>query len=632
MITFRRYALVFTVPAALCVLLLSACGDVPSSDVSLNDRGEMDLAAAVEAGGKADIGKRAKVLDDIALDSFIEGRFDDRTRVYAYTFEAKAGAVVNVAFTAAAGEGASSLRPGEDLDTVIALYGPMDGRTAGERIFYVDDEGASLQGQLPAFEVALDGRYMVALSTWDDPGAGEYLIEVACEGTDFQCRRPPPKADCRAETLYIQGRTQLRTDTWDQCEVVVLESVTLPQGEILSIRPGTTVKANYIGDDGYGEVQLRVDGLLQAIGTEAHPVVFTALKDGWNGLVLRGDSHTLEHVYVEKAKTAIQIDGHHSTLSDLNINTVQDGLRFNPSSTGTVVQRATITGVTGVGIRLQPGASADLADVVLQGAEPRGTRGVHATDAQTSTLRRAVVSGFDEAMLLHASLFEVEDTTIAFNGNGVTVTGDDTGLTPAYTCPQAPRGIPAQSRPRPAPPATWGVDPIFTRCDFVKNEGFAMRIDAPELVQISGSNIVGNHSGVIIEANSVHPDSRITGNNIYGNGEEAQVVAGFINGTLDISGNYWMHISDPELSASWQTNFVQRETCSAEVYSSSNPQGHGWSCRSTSYRNYACSMSLDVRFSSTVDFTHFSPVELTAGPWEPDLTDAVAGAREALGL
>ena len=58
-----------------------------------------------------------------------------------------------------------------------------------------------------SFEVEQDGRYLVAFSSWDDTGTGDYRLDIECEGTDFQCRRPDFVKPCTAGQIFIQGTT-----------------------------------------------------------------------------------------------------------------------------------------------------------------------------------------------------------------------------------------------------------------------------------------------------------------------------------------------------------------------------------------------------------------------------------------
>jgi len=76
------------------------------------------------------------------------------------------------------------------------------------------------------------------------------------------------------------------------------------------------------------------------------------------------------------------------------------------------------------------------------------------------------------------------------------------------------------------------------------------------LVQISKSNIVGNkYGGVEIQGGTINAQSYFRQNNVFDNGAQNNnwdVRTYHSAGTLDISGNYWKDISDPELSANWQ--------------------------------------------------------------------------------
>lgn len=70
-------------------LLFLGCG---SDDES--SKGGIDLGS-VRAWPKSDIGKRAKIVDDLGPDSKVTGQFDDKTRVYAYVFTASKGATID---------------------------------------------------------------------------------------------------------------------------------------------------------------------------------------------------------------------------------------------------------------------------------------------------------------------------------------------------------------------------------------------------------------------------------------------------------------------------------------------------------------------------------------------------------
>ena len=109
----------------------------------------------------------------------------------------------------------------------------------------------------------------------------DFAIDVACDGTDFQCRRPIEALPCAEGTEYIVGGGPVGTTTWDRCNYVLLENTVVEPEAILTINPGVTVKGNYL-DDGNpgGSVHFEVQGTLQAVGTEDAPVAVLFNADG----------------------------------------------------------------------------------------------------------------------------------------------------------------------------------------------------------------------------------------------------------------------------------------------------------------------------------------------------------------
>ncbi len=636
MITTRRFVGVAGATLAVAGCALTGCSAAPVADKT----GGFDFGEHLVQDGKADMIRKARIVEDVALNNSVRGTFERRIRVYGFTFEAKAGAIVDVDIAAFAGEGAFGIEPGSALDTVATLYGPMRGEELGERLAYSDDTESSFVADLPAVEIVEDGRYLVAVSSWDDPGdQGWYELTTDCEGTNFQCRRPVVDHPCREGTDYIVGGTTVGTETWDRCEVVLLEETRVGEGEILTIRPGVEVKGNFI-DDGteYGSVSLVVDGTLQAVGTADNPIRFASLRERWKGLVLNGDSNTLEHVYVEQAFRGAELNGSNNTVTHLNVNQGETGLYFGPGSEGTVVSDVVLNEVR-TGIHFEE-AAATIEDSVITGRFDGTGAGVRGDQGGPSNFLRTLVAGFGDAMLLDGMELAVYDGMIIENTRGVTVTGENAGYpTMEWSCPSWPAGT---SNPRvgswPPRPATWGRDPIFVRCDFRNNESFAVRILAPELLIIEDSNIIGNGAGVLVEAHALHDESRIIRSNVFGNGEEAtQVSAGHVTGTLEISGNYWSHISDPELSSSWDTShsLTRRNACTRSSWPSSDScrwNGSNYTCGSwtcdSSGRN--CRATGTTQWESEVRFTGFSPVELPAGPDLDACTDTVVRAREEM--
>ncbi len=466
---------------------------------------DYDLAGAFGADdGKADAARSTKLVDDIALDSRVQGNFDPRVRVYGYVLEAKRGAKLTAKLVATAGADANGPADGAALDTFIAVYGPYRStQEPGPKLRESDDVGASTAAGPIDLTVEQDGKYLLAFTSFEDTGKGKYELSLDCEGTDLQCRRPSWDAPCTPGTVYIQGALIDADTTWDSCETVLLENASVAAGKTLTIRPGVTVKGNFIGQPPFGSVQLTVSGTLQAAGTKDHPVAFTAYKadHGWGGLNLVGPSHSISHADIETANIAV-------TLAN--------------------------------------GSSGTLTDLVLEGATLQGTQsvaGVRGGAGAKATFDRALVKGFQTGLLLQSSdLIHVEDSVIRGNFTGVEVQGQDQ----SSSCGSSP----------PAPPM-WR-DPVFVHTDIVENNGAGILVMGSDvLLQVSASNIVNNKSLAIqINGRNLNPMSFIRGNNIHGNngttGMQVQTYHWPSGGILDISGNFWDAVSDPELSASWQ--------------------------------------------------------------------------------
>lgn len=126
------------------------------------------------------------------------------------------------------------------------------------------------------------------ITSYNDTGAGEYKLDIGCEGTDVQCMRANLDKPCEEGKTYIQGASIAEDQTWASCEVVVLEDVTVAPEATITINPGVEVKGNYLEGDGgapFGEVRINVEGHLQAVGTEEAPVIFTNFVEefGWGG-------------------------------------------------------------------------------------------------------------------------------------------------------------------------------------------------------------------------------------------------------------------------------------------------------------------------------------------------------------
>ncbi len=465
-----------------------------TSEAPVDETGSQESAASE---------RNAKIVDNIAPTATVEGSFDPRVRTYGYVVAAKAGAKITAKLEAKAGADARRFDANEPLDTGLRINGPYTSRTkTGPRLADTDDTSDTDVGAPPAsVTLAQDGNYLVSFQSFEDTGTGSYKLTLTCEGTDFQCQRPNFQRPCTQGQLFVQGARIEGNTTWDQCEVVLLESAVVPAGSTLTIKPGVVVKGNYLGTGGFGNVSLTVDGLLQAAGTKAAPIAFTSLKAdrGWAGLVFRSQANTLQNVVIEKART---------------------------------------------GVTIATGGAVDITDALIQGVTLQNempVAGVMAGMDVVATFERALVKGFQNGLQLsNAQHLVITDSVVRENVIGVRVDGAN----PIAWCTNV------------ATPARWR-DPVITNSDIILNQQQGVLIAGSDvLVQIEKSNIVGNKGyGIEIQGATLNPASYFRGNNVYDNGANVagvDVRTFHSMGVLDLSGNHWKDISDPELSANWQ--------------------------------------------------------------------------------
>jgi hypothetical protein len=500
--------------AFLALMGTTACGEQVTSPTNGGD----DLLAAIGTlvDTKSDSVKSAKLIDDVAPDSSIVGKFDPRVRVYGYVVEARRGAELDISLSAKAGDDAHGPAAGADLDTRLAVYGPYtDLKNAGDLLVETDDTGTSTAAPPVKTKITEDGRYLVVFSSWEDTGKGDYQLDVACTGTDLQCRRPDFAKPCKQGQLFIQGSQLNQDTTWETCEVVLLEELTVAKDVTLTIRPGVTVRGNFLSGTGnnaepnFGMVALTVLGTLQAVGTPDHPIAFTSLKEdrGWHGIILEGGpSQRIEHAVIERANWAIEIRSGSVTVTDTVLEGVNIGNR-------------------------------------------QSTAGILAEDDADATFTRALVKGFQAGLQLeNAQRLRVEDSVIRDNLTGVLIRGSGR----VTSCPRTVT--------RPTPRTTWR-DPVFVHTDIINNNADGIRIEGSDvLIQVEKSNLIGNGEHAIeVLGNDMAPESFLRENNIYGNqssennARNDQVSFFHVAAAhrIDISSNYWKHVSDPELSQSW---------------------------------------------------------------------------------
>jgi RHS repeat-associated protein len=161
----------------------------------------------------------------------------------------------------------------------------------------------------------------------------------------------------------------IHNETWSG--TIRLEGdITVPEGVILSILPGTTLEVPALFDAEYGgsdssRTELIINGELIALGTEDQPIVFTSnspsspKKGDWGGIKVSGDG-TLQLNYVTVEYSSYGVSYSRSSGSDdisianctihhtsgCGINIYADG----GASFTVVIENSTITGNSGQGV------------------------------------------------------------------------------------------------------------------------------------------------------------------------------------------------------------------------------------------------------------------------------------------
>ena len=83
-----------------------------------------------------------------------------------------------------------------------------------------------------------------------------------------------------AEPIVYRGETTLWTDTIWQGEVLIDGILTVAPGTTLEIRPGTIIRFTFFdsNNDGIGEHEIFIQGVLRASGTRNAPILFTSAQ------------------------------------------------------------------------------------------------------------------------------------------------------------------------------------------------------------------------------------------------------------------------------------------------------------------------------------------------------------------
>lgn len=131
-----------------------------------------------------------------------------------------------------------------------------------------------------------------------------------------------PVAESRADTEY-RGEQSLWQDAVWSGRVLVDGILTIPSGVTLEIRPGTEVRFTRrdTNDDGIGENEIFIQGVLRVLGTTEQPVRFTSAEAGpapgdWGAINIMAseEENLLEHCLVEYAYR-----GFHAHFSNASI-------------------------------------------------------------------------------------------------------------------------------------------------------------------------------------------------------------------------------------------------------------------------------------------------------------------------
>lgn len=525
---------------ALCLastmFIFGACGAGTEEGTESTSKGGVDLSAFADDTGKSDLAKSTKVLDDMQPNAVVKGQFSRKVRTYGYLVNARKGAELTVDLKTVTGSDADAA--GTSLDTMFVVHGPYkDSKNPGEKLIEADDtDDQNLNPPASTFTVEEDGKYFIAFTSFEDTGEkSEYELNLTCKGTDYECGIVTAGSKCKAGQLFIQGNSITDSQTWDKCDVVVLENLTVQEGATLTVKPGVKVQGNFIqgsGDNYFGEVGITVLGTLVANGTEDAPIAFTNFKEGngWAGLTLSSKSNSIKHAFIENVHTAVEVTADASATLD-HVVMVGDA-RQDMAAATTTQERLNLANST----QAQGGLIAmDNAEVKL-----------------THSLVKRFVRGVS---VFRSTLVHIEDSVIRHNRVGVYVEGE--GGQNRTSC----------NTRAPQPPQRF-FDPKIDHSDIIENsqEGFLLRQDGV-FIQVQKSNIVGNRrSGISLQGGGLTEDSFIRDNNIYGN-SHSYTAEGEINyeqasvqlqtfhasGAIDLSANYWKFISDPELSSTRQT-------------------------------------------------------------------------------
>lgn len=304
----------------------------------------------------------------------------------------------------------------------------------------------------------------------------------------------------QAELRY-QGEQTLWKDTVWSGEVTIDGILTVAPQVRLEIRPGTTVRFTYFdsNNDGIGEHELFVQGVLDARGTSAAPIRFTAagpqrFPGAWGAINMMASEagNHLDHCIVEYAYRGFHAHFGQGEIVDCLFRHNLRAFQFQDSTVA--ISRCRIEdNFNGLQFR---DATVNLADSLITGGQ-WGIRGVYSTlNLSGCRIENNRINGVN----LRESELHARGNRIAGNRRGVYLQGSRGELVGNRIVNNAEHGT------------------FFENCD----------------CRVTGNRIAGNGRAGVRWLNSTGP---LTGNDLSGNGEFALINDG--RQPLDATGNWW---------------------------------------------------------------------------------------------
>ncbi len=167
---------------AASLLLLTACADEGA------ERGA-PVEPPSALGGKADVSERVTLRGALDFGEAATGEMTEDLQFDAYTFAARAGAVVDLEIT----QRGTTRR----IDTTLFVYGPGVGGSFGTTALAADDDsGWGPHARLRGLTLDAGGTYLEVVGTHDARGRGSYRLALDCPGGDCAPAPQPEPSAC----------------------------------------------------------------------------------------------------------------------------------------------------------------------------------------------------------------------------------------------------------------------------------------------------------------------------------------------------------------------------------------------------------------------------------------------------